>query len=261
MDSRGRAARHRERVPPDQRGRRGRRRRASRFGQHAGNPGVVSLDLAASTFAGSGDTAVMRPVVTFGPDAVGVYDVRFEVDNEAGAIQADDVLGLFRVLPAGCVKPVQDLTITGPTHAPAGATVTLTASLLPVTTSSPVAYVWAPQPLAGQGTPSGDVRLVGWRRAARERDRDQLRRIRGREHAGRRAGVEPAGGRRHRLVLRHGRPRGQPARRGRALRAHVPDSVGRAGDPRPHHPCQVATHHSRQRRHGRSPARAPCRRS
>ena len=117
-------------------------------------PGVVSLDLAASTFAGSGDTAVMRPVVTFGPDAVGVYDVRFEVDNEAGAIQADDVLGLFRVLPVGCVEPVQDLTITGPTHAPAGATVTLTASLSPVTTSSPVAYVWAPQPLAGQGTPA-----------------------------------------------------------------------------------------------------------
>ena len=96
----------------------------------------------------------MRPVVTFGPDAVGVYDVRFEVDNEAGEIQADDVLGLFRVLPVGCVEPVQDLTVTGPTHAPAGATVTLTASLSPVTTSSPVTYVWAPQPLAGQGTPA-----------------------------------------------------------------------------------------------------------
>ena len=29
---------------------------------------------------------------------------------------------------------------------------TVTATLLPVTTSSPVAYVWAPQPLTGQGT-------------------------------------------------------------------------------------------------------------
>ena len=85
-------------------------------------PGVVSLDLAASTFAGSGDTAVMRPAVTFGPEAVGVYNVRFESTTRPGAIQADDVLGLFRVLPVGWQDPVQDLTLTGPTHAPAGAT-------------------------------------------------------------------------------------------------------------------------------------------
>ena len=115
-------------------------------------PGIVSLDLAASTFVGSGDTAVLRPVVTFGPDAAGVYDVRFEVDNEAGVVQADDILGIFRVLPPGCVELVEDLIVNGPTHAAAGATVTLTALLSPVTTSSPVDYVWAPQPLAGQGT-------------------------------------------------------------------------------------------------------------
>jgi hypothetical protein len=67
---------------------------------------TVSLHLAESSFSGSGLTAIMTPTLTFGPAAVGTYNVEFRVDSKSGDgddpnVQDGDVLGTFTILPAG----------------------------------------------------------------------------------------------------------------------------------------------------------------
>ncbi|PVE35202.1 hypothetical protein DC030_14875, partial [Enterococcus faecalis] len=75
---------------------------------------TVSLHLATSSFSGSGLTAVMTPTLTFGPAAIGVYNVEFRVDSKSGDgeapnVQDGDVLGSFTILPAGCDVAVADV--------------------------------------------------------------------------------------------------------------------------------------------------------
>ncbi|HMQ32559.1 MAG TPA: S8 family serine peptidase, partial [Chloroflexaceae bacterium] len=117
-------------------------------------PGVVTLHLAESAFSGSGRTAIMSPTLSFDPAVVGSYNIEFEVDSPDGAIQADDVLGTFHVLPAGCLAAVSEVTIGGPASGTVGGTSSFSAAVTPGGATGPISYTWSPAPTSGQGTPS-----------------------------------------------------------------------------------------------------------
>jgi subtilisin len=117
---------------------------------------TVTLHLGETKFFGSGQTIVITPVVTFGPAAVGTYDMRFSVDDdqEESEVQDADVFGLFTVLPEGCESALEDVTISGPTTARANRAYTFDASVTPLDASRPITYTWLPEPDSGQGTSS-----------------------------------------------------------------------------------------------------------
>lgn len=115
---------------------------------------TVTLHLGETYFFGSGQTIVISPTVTFGPEAVGTYDVRFAVDDdeEESEVQNADVLGRFTVLPEGCNAPPAGVSISGPETATTNAPANYTAVLEPPDTGAPPAYTWFPEPASGQGT-------------------------------------------------------------------------------------------------------------
>ncbi|MCL4860427.1 MAG: S8 family serine peptidase [Caldilineaceae bacterium] len=115
-------------------------------------PGLLTLHLGESAFSGSGRTAIMTPTVTFGPEAVGVYNIEFRVDGPDGEVQDDDVLGQITITPADCPYPVTGLTLNGAETGVAGADYTYTANLEPINASQPLTLTWAPEPVSGQGT-------------------------------------------------------------------------------------------------------------
>jgi uncharacterized repeat protein (TIGR01451 family) len=124
---------------------------------------TVSLHLATSQFTGSGLTAIMTPTLTFGPAAVGTYNVEFRVDTKSGddddpKVQ-EDVLGTLTVLPEGCEVGVSDVLLSGPGAGLVDELLVLTTSLFPLDASIPVTYTWTPEPEAGQGFPNAAFRF------------------------------------------------------------------------------------------------------
>lgn len=122
-------------------------------------PGAATLHLAESAFSGSGRTAIMTPTLTFDPAVVGSYTIEFEVDSPDGAIQADDVLGTFSVLPLGCTVAVNELSLSGPSVATVGGGASFSANVTPPAATAPISYTWSPEPTGGQGTPNASY---GW---------------------------------------------------------------------------------------------------
>jgi uncharacterized repeat protein (TIGR01451 family) len=121
---------------------------------------TVSLQLADSAFAGSGLTAVMTPSLTFGPAAVGVYNVEFRVDSNSGEddeanVQDTDVLGVFTILPAGCNVAIADVSLSGDSVGLINTPYVFSTAVSPPTASTPISYSWAPEPASGQGFANG----------------------------------------------------------------------------------------------------------
>lgn len=127
---------------------------------------TVSLHLAQSSFSGSGLTAIMTPTLTFGPAAIGTYNVEFRVDSKSGDgedpnVQEGDVLGTFTILPEGCDVAVADVTMSGPDTGLVDEVLVFTTGLVPVDASIPITYTWTPEPETGQGFPNAAFRFEG----------------------------------------------------------------------------------------------------
>jgi uncharacterized repeat protein (TIGR01451 family) len=125
---------------------------------------TVSLHLAESSFAGSGLTAIMTPTLTFGPAAIGTYNVEFRVDSKSGDgedpnVQDGDVLGTFTILPEGCEVAVSDVLLSGPDAGLVDELLVLATSLFPLDASLPVTITWTPEPETGQGFPNAAFRF------------------------------------------------------------------------------------------------------
>ena len=120
---------------------------------------TVSLHLADSLFSGSGLTAIMTPTLTFGPAAIGTYNVEFRVDSVSGTdedpnAQDGDVLGVFTILPEGCGVALGDVVISGDSIGEVGAVYPLITAVSPINASIPITYTWVPEPDNGQGFPN-----------------------------------------------------------------------------------------------------------
>ncbi len=113
---------------------------------------TVTLHLAESQFSGSGRTAIMTPTVTFGPAAVGVYNIEFRVDSPDGEVQDDDVLGQITIVPAECPFPAGGVTLSGPETGQPNTDYLFDATLAPLNATQPISYTWSPEPKSGQGT-------------------------------------------------------------------------------------------------------------
>lgn len=120
-------------------------------------PDVVTLHLEDSSFSGSGLVAVMSPTVTFGPEAVGIFNIEFRVDSKSGEdgeekVQDGDNLGTFIILPSECPVGVESVTMSGPDQGYTGESYTFTAVVSPEDATEPLIYRWSPEPVTGQGT-------------------------------------------------------------------------------------------------------------
>jgi subtilisin len=115
---------------------------------------VVTLHFGETKFFGSGQTIVLTPTVSFGPAAVGTYDIRFSVDDdeEESEVQNADVLGRFSVLEAGCQVAPTEVSISGPSTGQVNTPYQYTATVSPPNTTGPISYTWFPEPASGQGT-------------------------------------------------------------------------------------------------------------
>ena len=127
--------------------------------------GTVTLHLAESRFSGSGRTAIMSPTVTFGPDAIGVYNIEFRVDSPDGEIQDDDVLGQITIVPQECPFAVTGVTLSGADTATTNTDTTYTAEVAPVNATEPLTITWSPEPASGQGTTTA---VYNWATAGEE---------------------------------------------------------------------------------------------
>jgi uncharacterized repeat protein (TIGR01451 family) len=120
---------------------------------------TVSLHLAQSSLLRLGLTAIMTPTLTFGPAAIGTYNVEFRVDSKSGAdedpnAQDGDVLGVFTVLPEGCGVAIADITISGDRTGEVGNIYPFTTAVYPPNATIPITYTWTPEPDTGQGFPN-----------------------------------------------------------------------------------------------------------
>jgi uncharacterized repeat protein (TIGR01451 family) len=120
---------------------------------------TVTLHLAESAFSGSGLTAIMTPTLTFGPAAVGTYNVEFRVDSNSGEdeapnVQDTDVLGTFTILPEGCGVAIADVTLSGDRAGLTNDLLVFSTSVSPGNASTPMTYTWTPEPDTGQGFPN-----------------------------------------------------------------------------------------------------------
>ena len=113
---------------------------------------TVTLHLADSAFSASDRTAIMTPTLTFGPNAVGTYNIEFRVDNENGEVQKNDILGKITIVPPSCPAAVVGAQIDGPERGTVGTDSLYTATVLPVQASQPISFTWSPEPKSGQGT-------------------------------------------------------------------------------------------------------------
>jgi uncharacterized repeat protein (TIGR01451 family) len=115
---------------------------------------TVTLHTDQTLMAGSGMTLIISPTLSFGPNAVGTWNIEFTVDSADGEIQDDDVLGTLIIHPPGCPTPLQDVSVSGPSTGFVGLANAYTAAISPGGATGPVAYLWAPEPDSGQGTPN-----------------------------------------------------------------------------------------------------------
>jgi uncharacterized repeat protein (TIGR01451 family) len=123
---------------------------------------TVTLHLADSAFSASDRTAIMTPTLTFGPNAVGTYNIEFRVDNENGDVQKNDILGKITIVPPSCPAAVVGAQIDGPERGTVGTDALYTATVLPVQASQPISFTWSPEPKSGQGTATATYQ---WRSA------------------------------------------------------------------------------------------------
>ena len=123
---------------------------------------TVTLHLADSAFLGADRTAIMTPTLTFGPNAVGTYNIEFRVDNEDGEVQKNDILGKITIVPPSCPAAVVGAQIDGPERGTVGTDALYTATVLPVQASQPISFTWSPEPKSGQGTATATYQ---WRSA------------------------------------------------------------------------------------------------
>jgi uncharacterized repeat protein (TIGR01451 family) len=123
---------------------------------------TVTLHLADSAFLGADRTAIMTPTLTFGPNAVGTYNIEFRVDNENGEVQKNDILGKITIVPPSCPAAVVGAQIDGPERGTVGTDALYTATVLPVQASQPISFTWSPEPKSGQGTATATYQ---WRSA------------------------------------------------------------------------------------------------
>jgi uncharacterized repeat protein (TIGR01451 family) len=125
---------------------------------------IVTLHLADSGFSGSGLVAVMTPTLTFGPGAIGTYNVEFRVDTKSGEegepnVQ-EDVLGVFSIMPDACEVAISDVAISGALTGLVDETLVFTAENTPSNATLPVLYTWTPEPVSGQGTASATYQFA-----------------------------------------------------------------------------------------------------
>ncbi|MCJ7661847.1 MAG: S8 family serine peptidase [Anaerolineales bacterium] len=113
---------------------------------------TVSLHLAESAFFGSGQTVVISPTLTFEEAVVGTYNLEFEVDNEEGEIQDDDVLGFFNITSSACPVPVSGVALSGSEEGIVNTDYVYTSEITPITPTEPISYTWSPEPNSGQST-------------------------------------------------------------------------------------------------------------
>jgi len=112
---------------------------------------TVTVHMDQTLFTGSGETLIFTPTVTFGPAAVGVWDLRFAVDDDAevSQIQHADVLGRYTIRPESCPQALSAVTVTA-------AATAFTHTLVPVTANvgggTATTFTWFPEPTSGQGT-------------------------------------------------------------------------------------------------------------
>jgi uncharacterized repeat protein (TIGR01451 family) len=123
---------------------------------------TVTVHLAQSDFSGSGLTAIMSPTMTFGPNAVGSYNVEFRVDGPDGEVQDDDVLGVIHIVPGTCPAAVVEATLNGPSDGMVGNDYAYTLDLSPLMPTQPVTITWSPAPKSGQGTTNA---IYNWQTA------------------------------------------------------------------------------------------------
>lgn len=121
-------------------------------------PEQVTLHTDQTIMFGSGRTIVISPTLTFGPLAVGTYNIEFMVDNEEGEVQADDVLGTIVIHPPGCPLSLQEVSLTGPATATVNTAYAFNATITPINATTPITYSWAPEPESGQGTANATYR-------------------------------------------------------------------------------------------------------
>lgn len=124
---------------------------------------TVTLHFGETKFFGSGQTIVLTPTVTFGPDAAGSYTMRFAVDDdkEESEVQDGDVFGRFTILPEGCLVAAKGVTLDGPETATTGTPVSYTVSVDPPDATGPLVYTWFPEPESGQGTATATYEWSG----------------------------------------------------------------------------------------------------
>lgn len=120
----------------------------------------VTLHLGETQFFGSGQTIVITPTVTFGPGAIGTYDLRFSVDDdqEESEVQDADILGRFSITAAGCGIAPSEVSINGPGTGQVNTSYQYTAAVSPSNATGPITYTWFPDPVSGQGTATATYR-------------------------------------------------------------------------------------------------------
>jgi uncharacterized repeat protein (TIGR01451 family) len=125
---------------------------------------IVTLHLAESSFSGSGLIAEMTPTLTFGPTAIGTYNIEFRVDSKSGDgettnVQDGDVLGTFTVLPALCEVAIADMTLSGESSGLVDELLLFSTAVSPLDATAPLTYTWTPEPETGQGFPNAAYRF------------------------------------------------------------------------------------------------------
>jgi uncharacterized repeat protein (TIGR01451 family) len=114
---------------------------------------TVAVHMGQSIFTGSGQTLIFTPTVTFGPAAVGAWDLRFAVDDDAefSQIQNADVLGRYTIRPEPCPQALGPISISGATTGATHTPITLEAVVSGGADAS-TTFTWFPAPSSGQGT-------------------------------------------------------------------------------------------------------------
>lgn len=114
---------------------------------------TVTVHMDQTLFTGSGQTLIFTPTVTFGPAAVGEWDLRFAVDDDAefSQIQHADVLGRYTIRPESCPQALGPTLITGATTGATQMPITLDAVISGGADAS-TTFTWFPEPSSGQGT-------------------------------------------------------------------------------------------------------------
>ena len=113
---------------------------------------ILTLHMGQTQFFGSGRDVVISPTISFDEHAVGSYTMAFSIDDDNYEIQDADVFGPMNLLPSGCDKAIDQVTINGPETGMIGTSLNYQASIDPLYPTGPITYLWSPEPDYGQGT-------------------------------------------------------------------------------------------------------------